>query len=85
MVGKGRMANGEMGQGNGVRPVSDAVPGRRPGTFLGAVATTFVIAGLVPFAVLLIPAAAGIVEIAGDKACSGHARFESAVLCRPGV
>jgi hypothetical protein len=43
---------------------------------LGDVAVTLVVAGSVPFAVLLIPAAAGTVEIAGDKACSDLARFE---------
>jgi hypothetical protein len=52
------------------------VAGLRPATFLGGVALTVVVAGSVPFAVLLIPAVAGIVEIAGDKACSGHARYE---------
>ena len=74
-----------MGQGKGVRPVISAVPGLRPGAFLGGVAVTFVIAGSVPFAVLLIPAAAGIVEIAGDKACSGLFPPGSVILCRPDV
>jgi hypothetical protein len=65
--------------------VSDAVPGLRPGTFLGAVAVTFVVAGLVPFAVLLIPAVAGIVETTSDRACTGLVPPGSAGLSRPSV
>jgi hypothetical protein len=81
------MGNGEWVKGRESALWISAVPGLRPGTLLraGAVALALVVAGLVPFRRALIPAAAGIVEIAGDRACSGLAPLESVGLCPPGV